>query len=383
MNSFDQRSLENTETLNPRSALQEIIDSPNQQEEADISPARKKARSVPSVTKSQIESDMNFFPDSATDQRNQPPAQEERFAHCTEQFSGATPNAPAVSAVRTTDRPGGYQPHPSQPVAYHGHSQRRDVANENRDANPWGQPPTMSTQQFYSQNNTPSPAGSSQARVTSMHAGSQAMPFRHVSAPLSDDADRGQNRNQRKIPGPAGELGPLEPGDIPLAAQPYRPISTQVVNHRHNDQQNVRPEMDLDFKQGAWLIVSDYMKELGQDLTQGSKMNIAKILDGGYKQKIPQLIVLVKACTVIGRNALLSLKDPTGEMEGTVHTEALSEHTNITIGAVLVLTKVSVFSPTPTKHHLNITLDNITMVQTPGKDENANESVDYGSQGSL
>ena len=44
---------------------------------------------------------------------------------------------------------------------------------------------------------------------------------------------------------------------------------------------------------------------------------------------------------MIDGKAFLSVKDPSGEMQGTVHSDAMQEHPNITIGAVLVLSKVA------------------------------------------
>ena len=129
----------------------------------------------------------------------------------------------------------------------------------------------------------------------------------------------------------------------------------------------MRPEDDVDFRGGskAWTKVSEHLLELGPDLSQGSKMNIAAIKGGAFRRKVGNLVVLVKGCTMIDGNMLLELKDPTGEMQGSVHHVALNEHPEITIGAVLVLVKVSIFSPNPTKHYLNIVSDNILMCIPP------------------
>ena len=43
---------------------------------------------------------------------------------------------------------------------------------------------------------------------------------------------------------------------------------------------------------------------------------------------------------MVDGKAFLTVKDPSGEMQGTVHAAAMQEHPNITIGSVLVLNKV-------------------------------------------
>lgn len=59
----------------------------------------------------------------------------------------------------------------------------------------------------------------------------------------------------------------------------------------------------------------------------------------------------------------VSLKDPTGTIKGHIHNLAMDQFpTEIVAGAVLVLRKVAVFSPSPFDHILNITCDNIVRV---------------------
>merc|ERR1712196_745819 len=93
---------------------------------------------------------------------------------------------------------------------------------------------------------------------------------------------------------------------------------------------------DPDFHTPAWCEVAAQVKELSQKQFEG----VRGILDGGFKKKVPSLVVLVKAFAGIDGSALITVKDPTGEMQGTLHMGALQEHPGITIGAVLVLNKV-------------------------------------------
>ncbi|GKD02995.1 EEIG1/EHBP1 N-terminal domain-containing protein [Tanacetum coccineum] len=69
----------------------------------------------------------------------------------------------------------------------------------------------------------------------------------------------------------------------------------------------------------------------------------------------------------IASNALgevtVKLKDPSGVISGTIHHKVLAIYgKSITIGAVLILHNVSVFSPKPSAYYLNITLRNFVKV---------------------
>jgi len=129
----------------------------------------------------------------------------------------------------------------------------------------------------------------------------------------------------------------------------------------------MRPDEDPDF-QGASSAWTNIAESISGFATQGSQMKISQVLQGGWKEKVPTLIALVKACTMVDHNMFVELKDPTGEIQATVHREVLQEHPTLTIGCALALQKVSVFSPTPKKHYLNICLNNVIIVEHPSKD---------------
>ncbi|GJT53303.1 oligopeptide transporter [Tanacetum coccineum] len=62
----------------------------------------------------------------------------------------------------------------------------------------------------------------------------------------------------------------------------------------------------------------------------------------------------------------VTLKDPTGVMGDTIHYKVFQKddgYTNsIKVGSVLILRNVSVFTPKPSKHYLNITIRNIVKI---------------------
>ena len=86
--------------------------------------------------------------------------------------------------------------------------------------------------------------------------------------------------------------------------------------------------------------------------------SIKFILSGGYIQKVPTLITTIKKFVPRDNDAFATLSDPTGEMEATIHSSVIERHP-ISIGSVLIMEKISVFTPTRFSHYLNITNDNV------------------------
>ncbi len=92
------------------------------------------------------------------------------------------------------------------------------------------------------------------------------------------------------------------------------------------------------------------------------RYNIAYITRGGFSQKIPILVVLIKKFSSADGDATVELIDPTGQIDGCIQRAALESWPAISTGAVLALKKVAVFNPTLHSHYLNITAANITCV---------------------
>ncbi|GJW43505.1 GPCR kinase [Tanacetum coccineum] len=82
--------------------------------------------------------------------------------------------------------------------------------------------------------------------------------------------------------------------------------------------------------------------------------------------KLDQVIAIVKSCSlnVIG-DLTLTMKDLSGTIPGTIYHKVIGEGRygkDITIGAVLILANVLVFSPKPSMHYLNITMRKVVKV---------------------
>nr|GEW92325.1 hypothetical protein [Tanacetum cinerariifolium] len=94
-----------------------------------------------------------------------------------------------------------------------------------------------------------------------------------------------------------------------------------------------------DFKSSAWVNATDYVNANGVTVT-GCLGDIKNFLKN---RKLDQVVAIVKSCSP---NAIGDL---------TMNIKDLS-------GAVLILANVSVFSPKPSMHYLNITMRNVVKV---------------------
>ncbi|GKE52212.1 hypothetical protein Tco_1487368, partial [Tanacetum coccineum] len=119
---------------------------------------------------------------------------------------------------------------------------------------------------------------------------------------------------------------------------------------------------DEDFKSGSWVSATDYVNANGGTVS-GCLGDIKNFLKNG---KLDQVVAIVKSCSpnVIG-DLTVTMKDLSGTIPGTIHHKVIGEGgygKDITVGAALILANVSVFSPKPSMHYLNITMRNVVKV---------------------
>ncbi|GJX15378.1 hypothetical protein Tco_0216210 [Tanacetum coccineum] len=119
---------------------------------------------------------------------------------------------------------------------------------------------------------------------------------------------------------------------------------------------------DADFNSGAWVSTTNYVNAFGGTVT-GCLGDIDNFLKKG---KLEQVVAIVKSCSP---NALgeinVTLKDLSGTVPGTINYKVLdvgSYGKDITVRAAMILANVSVFTPKPLKHYLNITKRNVVEV---------------------
>ncbi|GJX89261.1 hypothetical protein Tco_0341275 [Tanacetum coccineum] len=118
--------------------------------------------------------------------------------------------------------------------------------------------------------------------------------------------------------------------------------------------------------------IPHYVMEGGPDTVE--YLNAKGIMVAGclgdmknYYGKLETVVGVIKSCTPNALGDLtVTLKDLLGTMGGTMHYKVFKEEEgyakSINVEAVLVLRNVSVFTPKPSNHYLNITLRNIVKV---------------------
>ncbi|TKS92333.1 hypothetical protein D9C73_025465 [Collichthys lucidus] len=84
------------------------------------------------------------------------------------------------------------------------------------------------------------------------------------------------------------------------------------------------------------------------------------------RNKVPNMAVLLKSIIHTHADAKAVFKDPTGEIQGTVHRRLLEDRAEeLKIGSVLLLKQVGVFSPSHRNHYLNVTPNNLLRIYAP------------------
>lgn len=197
----------------------------------------------------------------------------------------------------------------------------------------------------------------------------------------------------RKIPGPAGSLPPIHATSaqsfpskaVVLSSQiaPQDGLFIQSKFHKKagNGSVGVHDEYASDFTRGPWLVMlqNSELPPFGMSLhalytsqiyfnsfTHQQKgaaptllqYNIGYILDNRRVKKIPRLVALVKAVVPTDADFKVTLRDPTGEIDGALQRKASELHPSIVSGAVVVLEQVC------------------TLASNEGKEGNRNNTIE-------
>ncbi|GJX24205.1 transposase, MuDR, MULE transposase domain protein [Tanacetum coccineum] len=119
---------------------------------------------------------------------------------------------------------------------------------------------------------------------------------------------------------------------------------------------------DDDFKSTPWVSATDYVNDNG-GIVSRCLGDIDKYLNNG---KLDLVVSIVKSCSLnVISDLTFTMKDPLGKIPGTIHYKVLDEGTyrnDITIGASMILINISVFTPKPLVHYLNITRRNVVNI---------------------
>ncbi|GJY55809.1 hypothetical protein Tco_0454924, partial [Tanacetum coccineum] len=159
----------------------------------------------------------------------------------------------------------------------------------------------------------------------------------------------------RIIPGPAGivqQAKLLKERDILLGWD-------RAVMYTQEYMQKVVE--DDDFKR-SWISATEYVNANGGTVSGC----LGDIENNPKKGKLDQVVAIVKSCSpnMLG-DLTVTMKDLSGTIPGTVHYKVIGEGSygkDIIVGAAMILANVSVFSPKPSMHYLNITRKNVVKV---------------------
>ncbi|GKE25237.1 hypothetical protein Tco_1436749 [Tanacetum coccineum] len=119
---------------------------------------------------------------------------------------------------------------------------------------------------------------------------------------------------------------------------------------------------DDDFKSGAWASATSYVTATCGIVTEclGDIKNFLK------KEKLDEVVAIVKSCSPNDIGDLnVTMKDLSGTIPGTIHHKIIGDGgygKDTTVEAAIILANVSVFTPKPSKHYLNITMRNVIKV---------------------
>nr|GEX02659.1 hypothetical protein [Tanacetum cinerariifolium] len=115
---------------------------------------------------------------------------------------------------------------------------------------------------------------------------------------------------------------------------------------------------------GALMSTQQYMDKVVEDVGDDDDFkNVDNFLKNG---KLEQVVGIVKSCSpnMLG-DLNVTMKDLSGTIPRTIHYKVIGKggyRKDISVGAAMILTNVSVFSPNPSKHYLNITMRNVVEV---------------------
>lgn len=179
----------------------------------------------------------------------------------------------------------------------------------------------------------------------------------------------------RRFPGPAGILPQQHAGKLLeeiLVSAPQTPAHGAVAKPRREGLPSSSPPTEEDFGKGPWLAMKT---ELGLDERDPScflrTYSVVMVLRKAAlkqlpKNKVPSMAVMIKTLTRTNVDAGAVFRDPTGEMQGTVHRLLLEERqSELRPGSVLLLKQVGVFSPSHRNHYLNVTPNNLLKIYPP------------------
>ncbi|KAG8446932.1 hypothetical protein GDO86_014401 [Hymenochirus boettgeri] len=180
---------------------------------------------------------------------------------------------------------------------------------------------------------------------------------------------------ERRFPGPAGLLpqqGNLKGLDEILISAPQSPSHGAIAKLNTKTNITSPQTVEEEYARGPWAALKAELALNENDprcflRTYSVVMVLRKAaLKQLPKNKVPQMAVALKSLTLANGDASAVFRDPTGEIQGTVHHLLLEEkESDLKVGSVLLLQQVGVFSPSHRNHYLNVTPSNLVKVYLP------------------
>nr|GEX39017.1 hypothetical protein [Tanacetum cinerariifolium] len=113
------------------------------------------------------------------------------------------------------------------------------------------------------------------------------------------------------------------------------------------------------------LSTQEYMKQVVEDVGEDEDFN-RDIKTFLKNEKLKQVVAIIKSCSSIALGDLkVTVKYLSGTLPGSMHYKVINEEgykKEIIVESAIILANVSVFSPNPTMHDLNITKKNVVKV---------------------
>ncbi|PSR89146.1 Protein of unknown function DUF4539 protein [Actinidia chinensis var. chinensis] len=171
-----------------------------------------------------------------------------------------------------------------------------------------------------------------------------------------------------QLPSPNSTTPPLIPGPAgPVQAAMLRKVRAHQ-NPTCATQEYIRRavedgEEDEDFNRNPWLCALQFLGMVGGGLPITP---LSSIVLCTYIGRVDRIVAVIKSSAPNGLGDLMvTLKDPTGTIDASIHHKVLAEvefRKEISVGSVLILQKVAVFAPIRSTRYLNITLSNVVKV---------------------
>lgn len=185
---------------------------------------------------------------------------------------------------------------------------------------------------------------------------------------MATQEDTQASASARKIPGPVGQLPPLKNRDQLREMEQARENehlirpSQAPVQTASRSSHTQKMEDQADFRNGAWLsmLCDQEMNPYGPNKLKTSLWWVKSV---GWREPISSLIVSIKSLRLVEDDYRAVLRDPTGAMENCTISKAVSDKfPDFSIGCVLLLQNIAVFTPARGKSALALVPDNVVRV---------------------